>query len=141
MSPDTRPTPVPDRFTAAFWTATEGHALHVQFCGRCMLYQHPPGPLCRKCHREEHLTFESVSGQGTVYSFTVTFNSVVPGFEREAELIVGLIELDEQAGVRLVANLRGVEIDQISVGMPVEVVFEDRENGGTLPQFQPVRLS
>jgi hypothetical protein len=65
----------------------------------------------------------------------------VPGFEREAELIVGLIELDEQAGVRLVANLRGVEIDQISVGMPVEVVFEDRENGGTLPQFQPVRLS
>jgi uncharacterized OB-fold protein len=51
-------------------------------------------------------------------------------------LAVGLIELDE--GVRLVANVIGIEPDAIEIGMPVQVEFTVFDDDLTLPQFRPV---
>ena len=45
------------------------------------------------------------------------------------------IELEE--GPRLTANLIGVDNDKITVGMAVEVVFDDVSEEVTLPRFTP----
>jgi len=50
---------------------------------------------------------------------------------------VGLVELEE--GVRLVAPLTGVPIDQIRMGMALEAVIEPVEGEHRLPLFQPAR--
>ena len=45
------------------------------------------------------------------------------------------IELEE--GPRMITNLADCKIDDIKVGMPVEVVFDDVTEEITLPKFRP----
>jgi uncharacterized OB-fold protein len=48
--------------------------------------------------------------------------------------VLAIIELDE--GVRMTANLVGIEPDNVSIGMPVTVTFEELAAGFVLPQFR-----
>jgi len=41
-------------------------------------------------------------------------------------------------GVRLVSNMTDIKPEQIYIGMPVEVVFEDIAEDLTLPKFRKV---
>ena len=131
-----KPAPVPDRYSAPFWEAARRHELALQRCDGCGAFQHPPGPVCRRCAGEE-LRFARVSGRGSVYSFTVTHRNFVPGFEAEVPFAIALVAIEEQPDVRLLANLRDCELDAIEVGMRVEIAFEDRGDGTALPQFRP----
>ena len=63
------------------------------------------------------------SGRGTVYSYAVHHYPPIPGFD--VPNLVGLVELEE--GTRVLANLIGVDPDDVEIGMPVEVYFEDFE--------------
>jgi hypothetical protein len=47
---------------------------------------------------------------------------------------VVLVELEE--GVRLVSNMVDIKPEEIYIGMPVEVVFDDISEGLTLPKFR-----
>jgi uncharacterized OB-fold protein len=50
--------------------------------------------------------------------------------------IVGLVELDEQPGLRMLTNIVEAAPADLEVGMAVEVTFEDR-GAVTMPQFRP----
>lgn len=130
-----RPLPIPDRLSAPFWEHARQGRLAFQRCTACGRYQHPPGPLCRACHGSA-LEFSPVSGRGAVYTYTVTHHRVVPGFD-EIPYAVALIEMEEQEGLRALANLREIEPEKVRVGLPVEVVYEELPNGLRLPQFRP----
>ena len=130
-----KPIPAPDRFTEEFWAGASRHELVIQRCDQCGHYQHPPMPLCSQCHSRE-LSSVPVSGRGTVHTFTVTFHAVVPGFQDEVPYAVGLIELEEQENLRVLSNIVQTPPDQIKVGMPVEVVFDDIPNGMAIPKFR-----
>jgi len=43
-----------------------------------------------------------------------------------------------EEGVRLVSNMVDIKPEEVSIGMPVEVVFEDIAEGLTLPKFRKV---
>jgi len=58
----------------------------------------------------------------------------VPSFEYP--LPIGLIELEE--GTRVVANLDGVEHDDIEIGMALQATFVDYDDELSLPVFVPV---
>lgn len=105
----------------------------MQRCGGCGRYVHPPGPVCPYCLSRD-LSFEEVSGRATVASFTVNHQQWIPGSD---PYIVGLVTLVEQDDVRLMTNLVDVEPDQVSIGMEVEVVFEESQDVH-LPLFRPV---
>lgn len=69
-----------------------------------------------------------------MYSFTVNHQR----WDDSAEpYVVAIVELDEQPGLRLMTNLIGVAVDDIRIGMPVQVVFESH-GGVHLPLFGPV---
>ncbi len=51
-------------------------------------------------------------------------------------LAIGLIDLEE--GTRLVADLVGIEPDDIEIGMAVELEWADHDPDLSLPQFHPV---
>ena len=57
----------------------------------------------------------------------------VPSFEYP--LPIGLIELEE--GTRVVANLDGMELDAITIGMPLQARFVDFDEELSLPVFVP----
>jgi hypothetical protein len=48
------------------------------------------------------------------------------------------VELEE--GVRLVSQLKGADSQEVRIGMPVEVFFEDVTEDLTLPMFRPAEI-
>ncbi len=127
-----RPLPQPDPDTEFFWEATRKGELHILRCRECGTYIHLPRPACRECGSAD-LGPERVSGRGVVHSFTVT-NFPLPGYEPPFAVV--LVELEEQAGLRLVSNVVDVPPDELEIGMPVEITFESVSDDITLPLFK-----
>ena len=93
--------------------------------------------MCDACHSGE-LTFEPVSGRGTIYSFSVMHQPNVAGFANELPSLNILIELEEQQRLFLVSHLPDSEREHVRIGRKVEVYFEDVDAELTLPKFQLV---
>ena len=107
-----------------FWTSGEDGRLRFLRCGACRSFVHPPAPRCPQC-LSESLAPEAVSGRGVVESFTVNYQQWIPGAD---PYIVAWVSIDEQPDVRLTTNLVGIEPGQVSIGMPVEVTFEQADD-------------
>lgn len=122
-----RPLPAPDAETAFFWEAAAAGRLDILRCDSCATFVHYPKPACWNCSSTD-LTPATVSGRGTIHSFTITHRSV-PGFEAPFNVI--LVELAEQPGLRMVSNLIGAEP---RIGMQVQVGFTTVE-GVAFPHF------
>jgi 3-oxo-4,17-pregnadiene-20-carboxyl-CoA hydratase alpha subunit len=129
--PATRPRPATSRDTEFFWEGVARGELLIQRCSSCGTLRHPPRPACGACRSFEWDTVRA-SGRGEVYSHVTMHHPVVPPFE--APYDVALIELEE--GVRIVSNVTGIPPDEVSIGMPVEVVFEKVDDELTLPLFR-----
>lgn len=128
-----RPRPSINRDNAFWFEGARNEQLLIQRCAGCGELRHPPGPACPSCGSFDWDTLEA-SGRGTVYSYTVNHHPQVPAFDYP--LVVGLIELEE--GVRLVANVIGIEPDDVEIGIPVQVEFTVFDDELTLPQFRPL---
>jgi uncharacterized OB-fold protein len=126
--------PQPDATTAPYWKAAARGELAIQRCAGCGHYAHPPRERCARCSSSD-LRAERVSGRGRVHSFTISHHAA-SGIPTPFALV--LVELEEQRGLRVLANLLECSLDEVRIDMPVEVVFEDVGEGVTLPQFRPV---
>lgn len=131
MSERLAPSMTPD--TQFFWDGLKQRTLLVQRCAGCGALRHPPRPMCPHCNSLAWDPIES-SGRGTVFSFVMPRHPQYPWFEED--YIVALVELEE--GVRLVTNLVGTTPDAVSIGMPVQVQYEEFDGGLVLPLFTPV---
>ena len=136
MSAPARPVPLPDDATSPYWEAARRHELVVQRCGECGARRFPPRPLCPHC-RSFGSEWEPVSGRGTVYSFVVCHAPVLPAFESRLPLVIVLVELACDPGLRIVGNLLECAPADVAIGLPVQVVFEDVDPETTLPQWRP----
>jgi uncharacterized OB-fold protein len=114
-----------------FWDGARAGKLLVQKCGSCGLLRHPPLPMCSHCQSVEVEILEC-SGRGKVLAWV---NSKHPNRPDEDSRIVVNLELEE--GTKLISNIQGIELDDIHVGLPVEVFFQEFD-GVVLPQFRPV---
>jgi uncharacterized OB-fold protein len=136
MTAINRPVPVVEPWSAAYWQGAQRHELVLMRCEDCSYYEHPPRPTCSRC-QSERLAPETVSGLGTIYSFSVMRRPGNPGFDELLPYAVVIVDLDEQPGLRAAGNLPGVPIDEIRIGMRVEVDFDDVSADITLPQWRP----
>jgi len=116
---------------APFWEGVKRHELVLQRCKDCGKFLHLPRPMCPKCRSLETEWVPS-SGKGHIYSWVTYRKSPHPAFQ--APYSVVLVELEE--GVRLVSNMTDCTPEEIHIGMPVEVVFEDLAEDLTLPKFK-----
>lgn len=115
-----------------FWfTAAREGRLEIQRCGECGILRHPPAPACAHCRSFVWDTVESTR-RCTLHSWTVIRHPQDPGFDYP--LAVGLVDMEE--GVRLVADISGVEHDRLTVGMELEVGFARHPHGEILPRLQ-----
>ncbi|MGX9787723.1 Zn-ribbon domain-containing OB-fold protein [Mycobacterium sp. MMS18-G62] len=120
--PDFRLAPCPSAESHAFWTGGSRGQLLISRCRACGHFYHPPGPSCWRC-RSTDVGAEPVSGRATVAAYTVNRQPWIPGLK--PPYIVAMVELEDEADVRLITNVVDVTPDDIHVGLPVEVFFED----------------
>lgn len=115
-----------------FWCGGKDGRLHILRCGACGLWIHPYAARCRHC-RSAELAPEAVSGRANVVGFTINHQAWIPGVE--VPYAVAIVELEEQSDLRLMTNLPRTPIEEVRVGLPVKVFFE--EIGRVfLPQFE-----
>jgi uncharacterized OB-fold protein len=129
-----RPLPALTVNNAAFWTGGQRGELSIYRCQECRYYVHPPVRFCPRCESRD-VQPEAVSGRGTVASFTVNHQKWEP--DLEVPYVMALIELDEQADVRLVTNIVHCPPDEVRIGLPVQVLFEARDDVW-IPLWEPV---
>ena len=131
-----KPLPQPTALTKPFWAHCRQHELWLQCCLDCGKYRFYPTASCPFCASED-TEWRRVSGRGSIYTFTVTNQNQAPGFRESLPYVMAYVDLDE--GLKMLTNIVDCPPDQVKIGMPVEVVYEDVTPEVTLAKFRPAR--
>lgn len=129
-----KPIPEATPETEGYWEGCRAGELRLQTCESCGETQFPPRRFCSGCLGSE-LRFEAASGRGRVRSFSVVRIPLSPAFADETPYVLALVELDE--GPTMLTGLRGCAIEDVKIGLEVEVEFEARRDEMHLPYFHP----
>jgi uncharacterized OB-fold protein len=116
--PAVPPQPGPD--DAPFWEAAAAGRLVLPRCRACDRFIWYPRTFCPDCHGGD-VEWAEASGNGTVYSFTVSYRGPGPWSER-APYVIAYVELDE--GPRVMTNIVGADPETVRIGDRVTAVFE-----------------
>lgn len=119
LDPDKLMRPSSSRDTKFFWDGINAHELRIQKRPDGAL-QHPPVPAVW-ADKDAPADYVVASGKGTVFSYVVHHAPKVPG--RSLPFVIALVELEE--GVRMLGELRGIDADQVKIGMPVTATYID----------------
>ncbi len=128
-----RPDPILTPDTAFFWEGAKRGELLAQRCAECGDVQHPPRPMCPKCHSVRR-ELVRLSGRGEIYSWIIPRHPPPVGFTEPP--VVAVIRLDE--GINLVSNVVGITPGEVRLGTRVEVEFEPTAGGHAVPVFRPI---
>jgi len=126
------PLPRPTALSKPHWDGCREGVLRVQKCTDCGTCVFIPQPVCTGCFGP-NLEWVESSGRGTLYSYTTVHRPQQPAFEVPYTVVV--VELEE--GYFMLSNLKGVEPDDVEIGTPLEVFFEEMSPEITLPFFRP----
>ncbi|MBB3219942.1 Zn-ribbon domain-containing OB-fold protein [Pseudoduganella umbonata] len=128
----TRKLPALTADNRAFWQGGAEGRLQMHHCDRCARFFHPPAPICPRCLGQD-VAPRPVSGRGKVVTFTINHQAWRPDLDQP--YVVAIVELADQEGLRFVSNIVGTEPERVSIGMPVQVCFEQVEDVW-LPLFE-----
>ena len=131
-----KPLPVAQPDTDYYWEKTKQHELWLKHCNDCNNTFFYPRDICPHCF-SRNTKWIQASGKGTVHTFAIVHRPPDPSFKDDVPFVVAMVDLEE--GPRMPTNLVEVEPDpeKISVGMAVEVTFDDVTEDVSLPKFKP----
>jgi uncharacterized OB-fold protein len=127
-----KPLPEVTDYNAPFVAGLRNHQFLVPKCQACGHYSWIPHPACRSC-LSERLVWTPVSGDATLYTFTVVHRG--PGaFSLEVPYVIAMGELVEGPRACVVlGNLVGTSPDDLFIGMPLRIAYQDiPEEGETM---------
>ena len=119
-----------------YWEGARKRELWLQHCKGCGKAWYPIGPGCPHCFSMD-FEWRQMSGRGKVHNYVICHKAWTPWFEKRVPYAVIQVELEE--GPRLTTNLLDHPFKEVTIGMPVEVAFEDIPGDITLVQFRPSR--
>jgi uncharacterized protein len=129
---------VPSPTTEAFWAATADEQLLLQRCASCGHTQLYPRATCTNCSSTE-LGWDRASGRATLHTYTVARRATHPAFDGAEPYVVAIVELAE--GPRITGNVVGCRVDDVRVGMPLELTWDEPgEDGIRLPLWRPASM-
>ena len=133
---NSKPLPHIDEESRPWWEALKRHELYIQKCRDCGALRYYPRALCPDC-LSSGTQWLRCAGKGEVYTFTVTYQNQAAGFRDSLPYVMAYVELAE--GVKMLTNLVDCKPEEVKIGMPVEVVYEDVTPEVTLAKFRPAR--
>jgi uncharacterized OB-fold protein len=131
-----RPLPAMRGLAEEFYRWCGEGELRFQRCTECGSWRHVPREMCAECGAR-CWEWAPSSGRGTLFTWTVVARALHPDFAEDVPYAPAVIELDE--GVRLLSQVVDCPIEELEMGMPVEVVFEKVTEEVALPRFRRVQ--
>lgn len=126
--------PHPTVETQPFWDATAQGRIDLAVCDACGFIPWYPRGVCPDCQSTD-LTWTTMSGKGTVYSYSVTRAGVGRAWREHLPFVLAYVQLDE--GPIMMTNIVDCDPDSVTVGMAVTAVFDDTGEGTALVRFAP----
>jgi uncharacterized OB-fold protein len=137
--PDGRPIPdTDDPVFAEYWAGMRRGVCQIRRCQDCGTGHWPPRALCPSC-QSFGIVWEPVPPAGTLYTWTVVGHQTTPGMI--PPYIIGLVELDEAPGVRLVGNIVNCDPGALTMGHHLVGLFDEIQDGVTVMNWEPARVS
>lgn len=130
--PTAVPAPNAGKFSQPYWDACARRELTYQQCADCSAINLLPALRCAKCS-SQNVAWQTSSGRGTLYSWTVVWRPQRPEFE--VPYVPAIIDMAE--GYRMIAGIIGCTIDDLRAEMPLQVEFHPVADGVLLPYFRP----
>jgi len=129
-----KPLPQPTPISAPFWDGLKAHEVRLQQCasGHWLFFPRAHCPTCGA----RRLNWRTVSGEGTLYSFTVARVPTLPEFSDEMPQLLAVVALDE--GVHVNTTLVGVDPADVRIGQRLRPVFDERPGSATLLRYTPL---
>lgn len=131
--------PVPDvndPDLAPYWQAAREGRLVVRHCVACDRLLWPPRPTCGDCGSLIH-EWREVSPRGQLFTYTVVGHTTLPVFRDLTPYVVGVVEIEDAPGVRMVGRLLDGP-DALRIGIPLVADFQQVTNDVTLPVWRSV---
>jgi uncharacterized OB-fold protein len=114
------------------------HRLLINRCQDCRSWSQPPRGVCPRCW-SDNVRATEVSGRGTIYlTVFLHHGPQVPGVDYSTPYPVVAVDLEEQEGLRYTATMVATPLEEIRIGVPVELTWIDRD-GRPVPAFTPAR--
>lgn len=129
---------VPDDLNKPFFDAANEGRLVVQNCTACSRLHFPPRATCDRCGSGDNMTWQEVSGRGTIYNYGVVYDCPIATLKEDIPFNLAAIQLEEDPGILMFSHLPGTAADEVPVGAAVRVIFEDTANGQKVPEWQVV---
>lgn len=111
-----------------FWDAARSQRFVLPRCTDCGRFHWYPRASCPFCFG--NIEWLAATGQGVVYSFSVTNDATSP-------YAIAYITLPE--GVTILSNVVDCDLRTLAIGQKVSVVFVPTESGTPMPVFRPTQ--
>jgi hypothetical protein len=127
------PLPRPTRLSEPYWEAARRQDLVFQRCVACGAIPRRPAAVCATCGVGP-LEWESSSGRGTLYSWTIVWRPQHPSFRTPYAPAVMAVE----EGWWLMTAVIGCRPGDLADGVALRVVFQPAGGDIWLPYAEPV---
>lgn len=112
---------IEDPIVAPFFAAALRSELHVTGCDRCARLVWYPSDSCATCGGP--LTWRSVSGGATLFSWVIVRRPFLPAFADMVPFVTALVALNEDPAVRLCTIVPDVDPATLRADLPMVVEF------------------
>ena len=122
--------------TKPYWEAAKNHELVIPRSKTTGEYFFYPRAISPGEDMTEDIEWAKASGKAKVWTYSIHHMGPSKAYKGDPPYVVALVETDE--GVKMMTNIVDVDPNDVTVGMEVEVVFDDVTDEVTLPKFKPV---
>jgi hypothetical protein len=131
MTEHAKPLPRMDPLHDEFYAHLNNNELRFQRC-ECGDWRHMPRESCEICG-SFNWTWEKSSGKAELFSWTTVYRPLHPAYEDEVPYTVVVVEMEE--GTRLCTRLEDIADEDLKIGLPLQVAFEQVTPEVTLHKF------
>jgi uncharacterized OB-fold protein len=119
--------PQPNPETEKFWAAAQNGKFMIGSCNACSKPHWYTRAISPRCFSDQ-TELKEASGNGEIYTFSVMKRAKIP-------FAIAYVTLDE--GPKMMTNIVDTDLDAITIGQKVKVVFKETEDGPPVPMFTP----
>ncbi len=91
-------------------------------------------PVCRSFNEK----WPAATDDAELFTYTIVYHANHPALARTVPYNAAIVIFPALQSVRLVTNIVGCRNEDLRIGMPLTLVWEEPKSGSVLPRFRPV---